>query len=73
MLHEGGGRGGDKTPFERIRIHGSLGSIIFCSAAPSRRGVGNSAEWKVFYQETDKERVHVQSSTHTRTQDSTPR
>lgn len=36
------------------RIQGSLGSVIFCSAAWSHHGVGNSAVWKVFYREAHK-------------------
>lgn len=62
-----------RNPFERIWIHRSLGSIIFCSAASSHHGVGNSAEWKVFYQEADKEHANMSSPTHTQTLDVTSR
>lgn len=53
---------GVRGAFERIWTHGSLGSITLCSAASSHHGVRDSPEWKVFYQEADKERANVASA-----------
>lgn len=63
--------GGLRNPFERIWIYGSPGSIIFCSAASSHHGVGDSAERKELYQEADKERANTPAPTDPPTWDAT--